>query len=107
MIYEQLFAIIVAGMPQIIFRRFFKLRQAVDVLAVFDIGALSPRPLRFKVVDSGIKKTVRVTDIRNIEWVGAGGMTRVEYDCCTVNEGRRISYKLLYFYNECRWEIER
>jgi len=83
------------------------LRQAVDVLAVFDIGALSPRPLRFKVVDSGIKKTVRVTDIRNIEWVGAGGMTRVEYDCCTVNEGRRISYKLLYFYNECRWEIER
>ena len=83
------------------------MRQAVDVLAVFDIGALSPRPLRFKVVDSGIKKTVRVTDIRNIEWVGAGGMTRVEYDCCAVNEGRRISYKLLYFYNECRWEIER
>ena len=83
------------------------MRQAVDVLAVFDIGALSPRPLRFRVVDSGIKKTVRVTDIKNIEWLGAGGMTRVVYDCCTVNEGRRIPYKLLYFYNECRWEIEK
>ena len=87
--------------------RFFKLRQAVDVLAVFDIGALSPKPLRFRIVDSGIKKTVRVTDITNIEWIGAGGTTRVEYDCCTVHEGRRILYKLLYFYHECRWEIER
>ena len=47
------------------------MRQAVDVLAVFDVGALSPRPIRFKVVESGIKKTVRVTDIRNIEWLGA------------------------------------
>ena len=43
------------------------MRQAVDVLAVFDIGAMSPRPIRFKVVDHGIKKTVRITDISNIE----------------------------------------
>ena len=82
------------------------MRQAVDVLAVFDIGALSPRPLRFKV-DSGIKKTVRITDISNVEWLGAGGTTRIVYDCCTVSEGRCILYKLLYFYRECRWEIER
>ena len=71
------------------------MRQAVDVLAVFDVGALSPRPIRFKVVESGIKKTVRVTDIRNIEWLGAGGVSRIVYDCCTINEGRRGSYKLL------------
>ena len=83
------------------------MKQAVDVLAVFDIGALSPRPIRFRVVDSGIKKTVRVTDINNIEWLGAGGMNRVVYDCCTVNDGRRILYKLLYFCHECRWEVEK
>jgi hypothetical protein len=83
------------------------MKQAVDVLAVFDVGAISPRPIRFKVVDRGIKKTVRITDINNIEWIGAGGMTRIVYDCCTVCEGRRIEYKLLYFYRECRWEIER
>ena len=50
------------------------MRQAVDVLAVFDIGAVSPRPIRFKVLEHGIKTTVRVTDIRNIEWLGAGGV---------------------------------
>ena len=66
------------------------MRQAVDVLAVFDIGAMSPRPIRFKVVDHGIKKTVRI----------------IVYDCLTVNEGRRIRYKLFYFYHECRWELE-
>ncbi|MBE6028032.1 MAG: hypothetical protein E7227_05395 [Clostridiales bacterium] len=82
------------------------MRQAVDVLAVFDVGALSPRPIRFKVVERGIKKTVRITDISNIEWLGAGGMTRIAYDCLTVNEGRRLRYKLLYFYHECRWELE-
>lgn len=82
------------------------MRQAVDVLAVFDIGALSPRPIRFKVLERGIKTTVKVTDIRRIEWIGAGGTTRIEYDCVTVNEGRHIDYKLLYFYRECKWELE-
>ncbi|MBE6018834.1 MAG: hypothetical protein E7230_00620 [Clostridiales bacterium] len=82
------------------------MRQAVDVLAVFDVGAMSPRPIRFKVVERGIKKTVRITDISNIEWLGAGGVTRIAYDCVTVNEGRRIRYKLLYFYHECRWELD-
>ena len=83
------------------------MRQSVDVLAVFDVGAISPRPIRFKVVELGVKKTVRITDIKNIEWVGAGGVARIVYDCCTVNDGRRINYKLLYFYRECRWEIDR
>jgi len=82
------------------------MRQPVDVLAVFDIGAMSPRPIRFKVLERGIKTTVRVTDIRKIEWLGAGGVTRIEYDCITVNNGRNLNYKLLYFYNECRWELE-
>ena len=83
------------------------MRQAVDVLAVLDVGAMSPRPIRFKVVECGIKKTVRVTYIKNIEWLGAGGVSRIVYDCCTVNEGRRVNYQLLYFYRECRWEIDR
>ena len=82
------------------------MRQSVDVLAVFDIGAMSPRPIRFKVLEHGIKTTVKVSEIRNIEWLGAGGVTRIEYNCVTVSEGRRISYKLLYFYRECRWELE-
>ncbi len=102
LIYERLFGnIILPGRITEI------MRQAVDVLAVFDVGALSPRPIRFKVVERGIKKTVRVTDIKNIEWYGAGGMTRIVYDCLTVCEGRRIEYQLLYFYKECRWEIAR
>ena len=82
------------------------MRQAVDVLAVFDIGAVSPRPIRFKVLERGIKTSVRVTDISNIEWLGAGGVTRIEYECTTVSEGRHVDYKLLYFYRECRWELE-
>ena len=82
------------------------MRQPVDVLAVFDIGAMSPRPVRFKVLEHGIKTTVRVTDIRNIEWLGAGSVTRIQYDCTTVREGRRIDYKLIYYYRECRWELE-
>ncbi len=82
------------------------MRQAVDVLAVFDIGARSPRPIRFKVLEHGIKVTVKVSDILNIEWLGAGGVTRIEYECATVNDGRSIHYKLLYYYRESRWEIE-
>ena len=76
------------------------------MLAVFDVGATSPRPLRFMILEQGIKKTVRITDIMNIEWLGAGGMTRIVYDCCTINKGRRIEYQLLYFYHESKWELE-
>ncbi len=85
---------------------FTEMRQDVDVLAVFDIGAMSPRPIRFKVLEHGIKTTVKVSDIRNIEWLGAGGVTRIEYDCVTIREGRHINYKLLYFYRESKWELE-
>ena len=82
------------------------MKQAVDVLAVFDIGAASPRPLRFKLVDRGIKTTVRISNIRNIEWVRSGGVTHVEYDCTSINDGRYIDYKLLYFSNDSRWELQ-
>lgn len=82
------------------------MRQAVDVLAVFDIGAASPRPLRFRILEHGIKNTVKVSDITNIQWLGAGGVTRVEYDCFSVCEGNRIYYKLMYYYRECRWEVQ-
>ena len=82
------------------------MKQAVDVLAVFDIGAASPRPLRFKVLEQGIKNTVKISNIRNIEWVRSGGVTHVEYDCTSVNNGRHIDYKLLYYSSDNRWELQ-
>ena len=83
------------------------MRQEVDVLAVFDVGSRAPKPLRFKVRELGIKKTVPVTNINNIDWVRANGTTRVVYSCDTINAGQRISYNLHYYYEESRWEVER
>jgi hypothetical protein len=82
------------------------MKQEVDVLAVFDVGSRAPKPIRFKVRELGIKKTVRVTNINNIEWIRANGTTRAVYYCDTINAGQRICYNLHYFYNENRWEVE-
>ena len=82
------------------------MKQAVDVLAVFDVGSRAPKPIRFKVRELGIKKTVSITNINNVEWMGAGGTTRVTYSCDTINAGRRICYSLHYFFQEGRWEVE-
>lgn len=82
------------------------MRQEVDVLAVFDIGSRAPKPIRFKIRELGIKKTVPITNINNIEWIRAGGTTRATYFCDTINNGRCISYSLHYYYLENRWEVE-
>ena len=82
------------------------MRQEIDVLAIFDAGVQTPRPIRFKMLEQGIKTTVRISEIQNTEWIGAGGMMHIEYECATVNDGRRIKYKLLFFPRDCRWEID-
>lgn len=82
-------------------------RQPVDILAAFDIGSSQPRPLRFKLFENGIKKTVAISDITDITTLGAGGMSRIEYTCRSNGNSGVIEYKLLYFYRVNRWEIER
>ena len=82
------------------------MKQKIDVLAAFDIEAMNPRPIRFKLIEHGVKTTVSVDRIKRAEWMGAGGVTRIVYDCENVNDGKLIPYKLIYFYRECRWEIE-
>ena len=82
------------------------MKQEVDVLAVFDVGSSAPKPIRFKIRELGIKKSVPVTSIKNIEWIRSGGTTRAVYFCDTINAGQHISYCLLYYYQENRWEVE-
>lgn len=82
------------------------MKQEVDVLAVFDVGSRAPKPIRFKIRELGIKKTVPVTNISNVEWMRAGGNTRATYFCDTINAGQRLSYSLHYYFQECRWEVE-
>lgn len=83
------------------------MRQPVDVLAIFEEDQKYPKPVRFKVLEGGIKKSVAVLEIRNVEWLGAGGMSRIEYTCSSQGRNGSIEYKLLYYYRVCRWEIER
>lgn len=79
--------------------------KEVDVLAVFDNAAMYPRPLRFRVIEQGLKKTVCITNIQNVEWLGAGGRTRVAFDCFTIVNGKRINYVLNYYYNTLKWDV--
>ena len=82
------------------------MRQKIDVLAAFDIEATTPRPIRFKLIEHGMKVMVNVDKVKRAEWLGAGGVTRIVYECENVRDGRIIPYRLLYFYRECRWEVE-
>ena len=82
------------------------MRQSVDVLAIFEEGAEYPRPVRFKIFENGIKKTVDVSEIADIKHLGAGGKTRIEYTCNSAGQHGRIEYKLLYLYQLHKWEIE-
>ena len=84
-----------------------KKKEPIAVLAVFDIDAEQPRPLRFKIEEDGIMKTVEVFEIRNIERLGAGGMSRYEYTCRSAGSHGKIEYKLLYYFMKSRWEIEK
>ena len=79
----------------------------VDVLAAFDTGASYPRPIRFKVYENGIKKTVDVSEILNVEDLGAGGMMRYEYTCRSQGARGPIEYRLKYYYMKSNWTLER
>lgn len=82
------------------------MKQDVDVLAVFETGSEYPKPVRFKLLENSIKKTVSVGRITNVEHLGAGGMIRYEYTCESVGNAGSIRYKLKYYYTKQKWEIE-
>lgn len=82
------------------------MKQQVDVLASFDIGSDIPRPIRFKILENGVKKAVDVSEITNTERLGAGGMVRIEYSCRSAGRSGQIEYKLLYYYAKGAWDIE-
>lgn len=83
------------------------MKQDVDVLAVFETGAEYPRPVRFKLFENGIKKTVAVGRITDVEHLGAGGMRRYDYKCESLGSNGNIHYTLSYYYNTGSWEIRR
>ena len=81
------------------------MRQPVDVLAAFNTDSDIPRPVRFKILENGIKKPVDVTEIINTERLGAGSMVRIEYTCRSAGRNGPVSYKLMYYYAKGSWEI--
>lgn len=81
-------------------------KEQVDVLAAFDIGARYPRPIRFKIIENGVKKTVQVDTVSDIRDAGAGGMIRHEYSCRSAGRNGPIEYKLMFYYTKGTWEIE-
>jgi len=83
------------------------MKQDVDVLAVFETGAEYPKPVRFKLLENGIKKTVSVGRITDVDHLGAGGMLRYEYKCESPGSNGNIDYFLSYYYNSGRWELRR
>lgn len=82
------------------------MKQQVDVLAAFDTGSDIPRPIRFKILENGIKKPVDVTEVINTERLGAGGMVRIEYTCRSAGQNGPMQYRLMYYYTKGSWEIE-
>ena len=50
--------------------------QTVDVVAIFDRMIREPKPVRFKIYDSGHWKSVNVERILNIEWMRLDGKVR-------------------------------
>ena len=82
------------------------MKQNVDVLAIFDVGALHPRPVKFKVFERGLKQTVNVGRVNRVDWIGSGYVKRIVYECITPMNGKEISYTLSYYYKESRWELE-
>ena len=84
--------------------------QAVDVIVIFDKMMREPKPVRFKVYDSGHWKSVnveRIYRIYNIEWMRLDGKVQIVYNCASRScNGQMISYKLKYLHQEVRWEME-
>lgn len=81
--------------------------QAVDVIAIFDKMIKEPKPVRFKIYDSGHWKSVNVERIFNIEWMRLDGKVQIVYSCASRScNGQSINYKLRYIQQEIRWEME-
>ena len=80
--------------------------QQIDVLASFEAGSPYPRPVRFKLLVNGVKKAVDVSEIRDTKQLGAGGMSRIEYDCVSPGYNGPIEYTLMYYFQKAVWEIE-
>ena len=81
--------------------------QIVDVIAIFDRMIREPKPVRFKIYDSGHWKSVNVERILNIEWMRLDGKVQIVYSCTSRScNGQMINYKLRYIQQEIRWEME-
>lgn len=81
--------------------------QIVDVIAIFDRMIREPKPVRFKIYDSGRWKSVNVERILNIEWMRLDGKVQIVYSCTSRScNGQMINYKLRYIQQEIRWEME-
>ena len=81
--------------------------QTVDVIAIFDRMIREPKPVRFKIYDSGHWKSGNVERILNIEWMRLDGKVQIVYSCTSRScNGQMINYKLRYIQQEIRWEME-
>ena len=81
--------------------------QTVDVIAIFDRMIREPKPVRFKIYDSGHWKSVNVERILNIEWMRLNGKVQIVYSCESRScNGKMINYKLKYIHQDIRWEME-
>ena len=52
--------------------------QSIDVIVIFDKAVSIPKPLRFKIYDTGRWKSVNVDRIYNSEWVRKDGKVQIE-----------------------------
>ena len=82
------------------------MKQPIDALVAFDQGASYPRPVRIKLMENGVKKSVDVCDILHVKALGAGGMLRYEFVCRSNGSTGPIQYRLMYYYTKNLWEIE-
>jgi hypothetical protein len=81
--------------------------QTVDVIAIFDKMIREPKPVRFKIYDSGHWKSVNVDRIFNTEWMRLDGKVQIVYSCASRScNGQMINYKLKFIHQDIRWEME-
>lgn len=80
------------------------MKQEVDVMTVFKKGERQPRPLKFRMMENGVKYSVDVVDILRYDYRGTN---RIDYECNAVSsKGNMINYVLQYYRNEARWILE-
>jgi len=88
-------------------RRLVIMVQSIDVIVIFDKMMKEPKPVRFKIYDSGRWKSVNVDRIYNTEWMRLDGNVQIVYSCASRScNGQMINYKLRYIQQEIRWEME-